>query len=224
MSFFYREIFVFAGPNGSGKSTVIKSFLENQMCPEEYICPDNLVPADKKEDEEAYLRAMVLAEEKRIENLNCGKSFTFETVLSTESKIEFLKAAREKGFRITVIYITTSDPSINLKRVETRKKQGGHGVPKNKLYSRYEKSMNLMAEVISLADEAEVYDNSLSRPIIVFEKNEYGEVILLNRELRNSWVNEYITKPLMKRKIIIHDDLTCDETESIKAENETEKK
>lgn len=48
MSRFSNEIFVFAGPNGSGKSTAIKSFLENEACPEDYICPDNLVPADKK--------------------------------------------------------------------------------------------------------------------------------------------------------------------------------
>jgi Uncharacterized protein conserved in bacteria len=220
MSFFYKEIFVFAGPNGSGKSTVIKSFLENRECPEEYICPDNLVSADKKEDEEAYLKAMELAEEKRIENINCGKSFTFETVLSTKSKIEFLKTAREKGFRITVIYITTSDPSINSERIILRKKQGGHGVPKDKIYSRYEKSMKLMADVILLADEAEVYDNSFNRPIIVFEKNEHGEVILLNREMRQDWVNEYITRPLMKKEIIIHEDLTCAETEEIKSEED----
>ena len=218
---FPGEIFVFAGPNGSGKSTVIKSFLENRECPEEYICPDNLVPADKKEDEEAYLKAMMLAEEKRIENLNRGKSFTFETVLSTESKIEFLKTAQENGFRITVIYITTSDPAINLNRVETRKKQGGHGVPKDKLYSRYEKSMHLMADVIVLANEVQVYDNSLDRPIIVFEKNEQNEVILLNRELRRDWVNEYITEPLTKKQIRISDDLTCSETKNIKT-NKTE--
>ena len=221
MSFFYREIFVFAGPNGSGKSTVIKSFLENRECPEEYICPDNLVPVDKKEDEEAYLKAMILAEEKRIENLNRGRSFTFETVLSTESKIDFLKTAQENGFRISVIYITTSDPDINVKRVEIRKKQGGHGVPKEKVYSRYEKSMRLMAEVIALADEVQVYDNSLERPIIVFEKNEHDEVILLNREQRRDWVNEYIIKPLREKGIIIRDDLTCIETEVIKTENET---
>lgn len=216
MSSFFKEIYVFAGPNGSGKSTVIKSFLENQECPEEYICPDNLVPIHKKEDEDAYLKAMILAEEKRIENVNCGKSFTFETVLSTVSKIEFLINAKEKGFRVTVIYITTSDPSINSERVKIRKEQGGHGVPEDKIYSRYQKSMNLMADVIMLADEVEVYDNSSVHPIQVFEKNEYGEVILLNREKRHEWVNEYITKPLFDKQIMIHEDLTCAETEEIK--------
>ncbi|WNY23178.1 hypothetical protein MmiHf6_04820 [Methanimicrococcus hongohii] len=214
MSRFFKEIFVFAGPNGSGKSTVIKAFLESGACPDEYICPDNLVPVDKKEDPAAYMEAMILAEEQRMENLNCGKSFTFETVLSTESKIDFLKKAKEKGFRITAIYITTCNPRINYERVTIRKKQGGHGVPKDKVYSRYDKSMKLMADVIDLADEAEVYDNSFSYPIQVFEKNEYAEVILLNREQRNRWVDEFITKPLMKKMVLIHEDLTCAETEA----------
>ncbi|MDY0266293.1 MAG: hypothetical protein RBQ94_03685 [Methanimicrococcus sp.] len=212
MSRFLNEIFVFAGPNGSGKSTAIKSFLENKACPEDYICPDNLVPSDKKESIDAYMKAMILAEEKRIENLNCGKSFTFETVLSTKSKVDFLKEAKTKGFRITAIYITTSDPDINFKRIQIRKKQGGHGVPKFKIYSRYKKSMSLMADVIDIADEAEVYDNSQESPIHVFEKNEFGEVILLNRELREEWVDRYITKPLKKKGILIHEDLTCEET------------
>lgn len=203
-------------PNGSGKSTVVKAFLENRACPDEYICPDNLVPADKKEDPDAYMTAMILAEEQRMEHLNCGKSFTFETVLSTESKIDFLKEAKEKGFRIKVIYITTCNPRINYERVMARKRQGGHGVPKDKVYSRYEKAMKLMADVIDLADEAEVYDNSFSYPIQVFEKNEYGEIILLNREQRNRWVDEFITKPLMKKMILIHEDLTCQETEDIR--------
>lgn len=216
MSRFFKEIFVFAGPNGSGKSTVIKYFMENHECPEEYICPDNLVPADKKEDADAYLKAMILAEEKRLENLKCGKSFTFETVLSTKSKIDFLIDAKKEGFRITVIYITTSNPRINLERIGNRKRQGGHGVPEDKVLSRYEKSMSLMAEVIDLADEVEVYDNSYTYPIQVFEKNEYGEVILLNRELRHKWVDKFITKPLMEKMIFIHEDLTCAETEEIK--------
>lgn len=139
------------------------------------------------------------------------------TVLSTESKIDFLVTAKEKGFRVTVIYITTSDPAINLERVRIRKEQGGHGVPKDKIYSRYQRSMNLIADVITLADEVEVYDNSSEHPIQVFEKNEYGEVILLNRECRHEWVDEYITKPLLEKQIVIHEDLTCAETEEIKS-------
>jgi predicted ABC-type ATPase len=50
-------LFVFAGANGSGKSTVINFYLENNLCPQDYICPDQLVPYDKKNDVAEYIRA-----------------------------------------------------------------------------------------------------------------------------------------------------------------------
>ena len=74
-----KKIYVFAGPNGSGKSTVIQNFLENGICPDYYICPDNLVQQDKKDDKEAYLKAMQDAESLRNTLVESGTSFTFET-------------------------------------------------------------------------------------------------------------------------------------------------
>ena len=107
---FSKEIFVFAGPNGSGKSTIIKRLMDNQQCPSKFICPDDLVPEGKKEDLDEYMKAMKQAEAVRIYDVEAGKSFTFETVLSTEEKIDFLKDAKKRGFTITTIYITTENP------------------------------------------------------------------------------------------------------------------
>ncbi|MBZ3935974.1 zeta toxin family protein [Methanimicrococcus blatticola] len=159
---------------------------------------------------------MKLAEETRFQLIDMGISFTFETVLSTREKIDFLKWAKNEGYLIKTIYITTADPKINVKRVEERKKQGGHGVPIDKIFSRYEKSMNLMAEVIMLSSMVEVYDNSGSIPVKVFEKNTYGEQILLNREIRNEWVDQFIAHPLRIKNAVINADLTCEETEAVK--------
>ena len=50
-----KRIYVFAGPNGSGKSTIIQDFINSGTCPAYYICPDNLVAADKKSDVDSYL-------------------------------------------------------------------------------------------------------------------------------------------------------------------------
>lgn len=159
---------------------------------------------------------MKIAEETRFQLIDMGISFTFETVLSTREKVDFLKWAKNKGYHIKTIYITTADPRINLERVEERKRQGGHGVPEDKVYSRYEKSMSLMSEVIMLSSMVEVYDNSGSGPIQVFEKNIYGEQIILNRELRNNWVEQFVVQPLRAQNSIISADLTCEETNQLK--------
>lgn len=203
-----KKIYVFAGPNGSGKSTVIQNFLKKGICPKHYICPDNLVEKDKKDDEKAYLKAMQNAEDLRNTLIIAGDSFTFETVLSTKGKIDFLLKAKELGYMITTIYIITSDYNINIKRVEARVKSGGHDVPTDKLISRYDRCMSFMKDVIKISDEVKIYDNS-TRPVQIFIKTDDGENILLNREQRHSFFDQYI----VDNGIEISRDLTCSETE-----------
>ncbi len=203
-----KRIYVFAGPNGSGKSTVIQNFLEQGICPEHYICPDNLVQKNKKNDEDAYLKAMQDAEDLRNALIKAGDSFTFETVLSTRGKIDFLLRAKEIGYKITTIYIITPDYNINIKRVEARVKDGGHDVPTDKLISRYNRCMTLIKDVIEISDEVKIYDNS-TRPVQIFIKTDDGEMILLNREQRHSFYDKYF----LDNHIEISKDLTCLETD-----------
>ena len=167
-------LFVFAGANGSGKSTVVDFHIKNGLCPPNYICPDQLVPADLKDDMGAYIRAMEEAELRRIENVALRESFTFETVLSTKGKLDFINLAKAEGYSVTTIYVVTSDPQINIERIKQRVAQGGHDVPVHKILSRYEKSMLLMQEVISASHEALVYDNSGAVPLIVYAKYKDG--------------------------------------------------
>ena len=43
-----------------------------------------------------------------------GKSFTFETVLSTDLNLNLLKKAKEQGYFIRCIYVLTADSQINV--------------------------------------------------------------------------------------------------------------
>lgn len=92
--------------------------------------------------------------------LETGTSFTFETVMSSIDKIEFLKKARAKGFQTYLYYIATEDPSINISRVHNRVTLGGHPVPEEKIISRYKNSLNLLLEAIHYTNRAYVFDNS----------------------------------------------------------------
>lgn len=87
-------------------------------------------------------------------------SFTFETVMSHESKIEFLRYAHEQGFRTYLYYIATSDPIININRVKNRVQLGGHPVSEEKIRSRYTRSLALLLEAIRNTDRAYIFDNS----------------------------------------------------------------
>ena len=161
---------VFAGPNGSGKSTVVDTALALEQCPKVFICPDNFIAPKDKENVEAYIAAMQKAESMRYAHIVLGNSFSFETVLSTASKLEFIRYAKLQGYSVHVVYVTTESPAINIERVKIRVAHGGHGVPEEKIVSRYEKSMNLMFDVINEAHSADFYDNSGDAPLFVASK------------------------------------------------------
>jgi predicted ABC-type ATPase len=110
----------------------------------------------------SYL-ASVLADAIRRELLDAKHTFTFETVMSSRDKVDFMKEARGRGYRVYLYFVATDDPAINVDRVRRRVKQGGHPVPAKKVRERYGRSIGLMTEACGVAHRAYVFDNSGSR-------------------------------------------------------------
>jgi len=155
------EIIVFAGPNGSGKSTITK--LAKVIDP--YINADDIKRTIHCSDMEAALKA----EELRENALSKQSDFTFETVLSTERNINLLKRAKEQGYFIRCIYVLTDNSEINEIRVLARESHGGHGVPAEKIRSRYDRCLKLIPELVKICDVMHIYDNS-KEPFRIFKK------------------------------------------------------
>ncbi|MDB9742011.1 hypothetical protein OAB00_04100 [Akkermansiaceae bacterium] len=121
-------------------------------------CVDGLVSVEKK-DLNSYYAAMI-AELMRFYFIEKKISFTFETVMSHESKVLFLLHAKEKGFRTYLYFIATEDPKINVARVAKRVLKGGHDVPKDKILKRYHRAINLLPKALLIVDRGYVFDNS----------------------------------------------------------------
>lgn len=158
------ELIVIAGPNGSGKTSVTQKFLHHEWAEGTiYINPDeiaNNIFGDWN-SREAILKAAAYCSDLREKYLIEKKSFVFETVFSSEEKIDFLIRAKKAGFFIRLFFIATKHPSINASRITHRVMEGGHDVPISKIISRYYKSI-LNCEVIAkLVDRLYVYDNSI---------------------------------------------------------------
>ena len=68
------------------------------------------------------------------------------------------------------IFVLTNDPMINVSRVETRVASGGHNVDKDKIISRYYKSLANIKQLIELCDILHVYDNT-SEPVRIIRKH-----------------------------------------------------
>ena len=83
--------------------------------------------------------------------------------------MDLLKRAKEQGYFIRCVYVLTADVNINIMRVRSREALGGHGVPEEKIRSRYVKALNLIAELSEVCDILHIYDNS-STPFRIFKK------------------------------------------------------
>ncbi len=107
----------------------------------------------------SYVTA-VLADALRRELLEQGATFTFETVMSSPDKIDFMHQAQGRGYRTYLYFVATDDPAINLARVAQRVAQGGHDVPEDRVRKRYRRSIDLLDAACGASNRAYVFDNS----------------------------------------------------------------
>jgi predicted ABC-type ATPase len=160
-----RRAIIVAGPNGSGKSTLIRQLRADPAFgfPDRYINADDiaselasrLVGASQQGRERAaFHRARDLRREFREQ----GVSHAFETVLSHPSTLLDMRRLRDAGFLVTLVFVTTSNPAINIGRVAARVRAGGHDVPRDKIVDRYERAMGFLPHAVEEADRAFVFD------------------------------------------------------------------
>lgn len=154
---------VIAGPNGSGKTTVTEQLLQHEWGKQcKYINPDQIA-RDTYGDwnsEDAVRKAAVTATELRNRYLEKGEDFVFETVLSSEEKVDFILRAKKKGYFVRIFFVCTENPAINAARVARRVMHGGHTVPIDKIISRYKKSIANCYALAPVVDRLYLYDNS----------------------------------------------------------------
>ncbi len=132
---------------------------------------------------DSYLCARII-DYIRLAFLDLKVSFTFETVMSHISKVEFLKEAQRKGYRTYLYFVSTVDPMINIARVKYRVQTGGHGVPEQKIIERYQRSMDLLMQAVEAADRTYIFDNSADGQIASFiAEIESAEILKMNQSL-----------------------------------------
>lgn len=157
-------LIVIAGPNGSGKTTITSKILRHEWLEDAvYINPDQ-VAQDKFGDwnsVEAVMQAAQYCEKQREDCLENKQSLIFETVLSSDGKVDFIRRAHDAGYFIRIFFVATSHPSINASRIARRVMKGGHDVPITKVISRYYKSILNCKRCATLADRIYIYDNSI---------------------------------------------------------------
>ena len=213
--------FVLAGHNGSGKSTLWNERLAPQLkiplVNADRITASILPPPDPQTGQlpdwarklrdndvrwqvlsQAGVQAFVaLVTERRM-------PFAFETVFSHwkklpngkyESKIDMITTLQQAGYFVVLVFVGLASAQLSVLRVETRTRQGGHGVPLNKLLSRFPRTQRAIGYAAIIADMTLMFDNSQSaQKAFALVRAQRGNTVLfdcrdqkykLNRSLRN---------------------------------------
>jgi predicted ABC-type ATPase len=158
----WKEIVVLGGPNGAGKTTAAKELLPGRIAIREFVNADEIARGlSPFNPEDAALAAARIMIERMRHLVDEGRSFAFETTCSGHGHAHFLRRCKEKGWRITLLYLWLPTPKDALARVARRVSAGGHGIPTEVVIRRYWAGLaNLHGLYLPLADVAAIYDNS----------------------------------------------------------------
>ncbi|WP_123592633.1 AAA family ATPase [Salinisphaera orenii] len=174
-------MYVLAGPNGAGKSTLYEQRIR-PITAVPFVNADELRKERQAHGEalDAYEAARGAAEQ-REDYLDEKRSFVTETVFSHQSKLELIRNAQARGFRVVVFHVNVQSADIAVARVRFRVTQGGHDVPEHKIRERYERNKQHIHGAVALADLAEIFDsskaNAPARHILTFKKGQLDKAV-----------------------------------------------
>lgn len=167
-----KDIILLRGPNGAGKTTASRVLLPEFFNENEFLNADEIARRIAPNDPEsvALTAGRELIERMRT-LISQGRSFALETTCSGKSYLRVLEQCKLDGWRITLLYFWLPSPEAAVERVARRVSQGGHSIPIEVIHRRYRAGVwNMRNFYLPLADEAEIYDNSLSPRVLIAEK------------------------------------------------------
>jgi predicted ABC-type ATPase len=95
--------------------------------------------------------------------------FAFETVFSYlvkhedgtyQSKQELIETLQKAGYSVALLFVGLATAALSVLRVATRRLQGGHDVPQDKLIKRFPRTREAIRLAAPVADMTLMFDNS----------------------------------------------------------------
>ena len=166
-----KNLYIISGCNGAGKTTASYSVLPTLLDCKQFVNADEIAKGLSPFCPESVAiqsgKLMLL----RIEELLAAdETFSIETTLATRSYSELVKRAQEKGYKVTLLYFWLNSPELAVERVARRVREGGHNIPKDVIYRRYEKGLkNLFDIFIPIVDSWMIVDNGVEPREVIAE-------------------------------------------------------
>lgn len=156
------HVIVIGGPNGAGKSTIAPLVLRDYLAVPDFVNADQIAAGLSAFNPEgaAFEAGRIML--RRLDELAAsGRSFAFETTLSSRTFSVFLAKLKTQGYRINLCYVWLNSIALAQERVALRVKMGGHNIPPDVIARRYARSIQNFRDLyLPIADRWRVYDNS----------------------------------------------------------------
>lgn len=128
-------------PNGAGKTSITNKVVELFGSALTKLNADERTVELQKIYPEKPLPELNLMAAQQIDaevenNIETGKSFYVETVLSSSKYKDDVIEAKKRGFRIALVYVSVYPPGVSAQRVKIRAQKGGHDVAFAKVVER----------------------------------------------------------------------------------------
>lgn len=183
----HKTLYIIAGANGSGKTTFALSYtaLNNLY----FINADEIAKSYDPNDISRYKVKAGKEFFKQLEiNLNDEKSFMIESTLSGKYLKDVINKAKEKDFKIVLIYLFLETEDENISRVRNRVLNGGHDVPLEDIKRRYFRSRNLFWNT---------YKDMVDKWMLFFNGDDNYELIAEDDEVLDTEYFNLFMKDLM---------------------------
>jgi predicted ABC-type ATPase len=183
------NLYVISGCNGAGKTTASYSVLPDMLNCREFVNADEIAKGLSPFQPEMVPIEAGRIMLNRIKGLiNQNIDFAFETTLAAKSYVQYIQAAQNKGYFVTLIYFWLNSPELAVERVKTRVYSGGHDIPESVIHRRYWAGIDNFSKLYQpICDYWLIIDNS-EPPYQVVAEGFKTEIIEINDPIKYSQI------------------------------------
>ena len=179
-----KTLYIISGCNGAGKTTASFTILPEILNCKEFVNADEIAKGlSPFQPEKVSFEAGRIMLKRINELLLENENFAFETTLATKSYKNKVIEAKEKGYRVILLFFWLQSVELAKERVKTRVSEGGHNIEPDVIERRYMKGIkNLFDIYLPIVDGAFIFDNSETKHDLFADKHFDSHINIINFE------------------------------------------
>lgn len=177
-----KKLYIIAGCNGAGKTTASFTILPEILDCKEFVNADEIAKGlSPFQPEKASFEAGRIMLNRINELLSENENFAFETTLSTKSYKTKIQEAKDKGYRVILLFFWLQNIELAKERVKIRVSEGGHNIEPEVIERRYIRGIkNLFDIYLPIVDGAFIFDNSEVKHELLADKQIDTSINIVN--------------------------------------------